>query len=55
MMRWLYEENSDDVASDVSSDLFKLENLTVVEDGFSDELPVMTSLPIFFFKIKSLN
>ncbi|XP_039127617.1 protein BIG GRAIN 1-like A [Dioscorea cayenensis subsp. rotundata] len=41
MMRGLdEEENGDDVASDASSDLFELENLTVVGGGFSDELPV---------------
>ncbi|KAJ0981190.1 hypothetical protein J5N97_009445 [Dioscorea zingiberensis] len=42
MMRGFHEEDDDgdDVASDASSDLFELENLTVRRGGFSDELPV---------------
>ncbi|XP_039144612.1 protein BIG GRAIN 1 [Dioscorea cayenensis subsp. rotundata] len=33
-------EEDDDVASDASSDLFELENLTAIGSGYHDELPV---------------
>jgi len=33
-------EEDDDVASDASSDLFELENLTAIGSDYHDELPV---------------
>ncbi|KAJ0987335.1 hypothetical protein J5N97_005691 [Dioscorea zingiberensis] len=47
--KWIYPaarafdeemEDDDDVASDASSDLFELENLTAIGGGYQDELPV---------------